>query len=54
MKRYYCPSPDAMDCPYLSQLGRCTLVNEGYDPLKECDDAYCYDPDGENWEDDEE
>ena len=37
-KRFYCPS-NAWDCPYWRKNGTCAMVDEGDDPVEECDDA---------------
>ena len=37
-KVFYCPV-DAMDFPYYT-MGCCTMVDDGYNPYLECDDAY--------------
>ncbi len=37
-KRYFCPV-NAYDCPYFTERGICSLVDEGANPLEECDDA---------------
>jgi len=54
MKKYHCPSPNAFgDCPYYDENGYCLMVDENLNPLDECDDAMCFDEDGEGWESDE-
>ena len=46
-KKFYCPVCD-WSCPYLNgEDGSCTMVDEGYNPVEECDTAmyYCSDDD---------
>jgi hypothetical protein len=39
MKKFYCPV-NGWDCPYFKiGAGTCKMVDEGRDPVKECDDA---------------
>lgn len=38
MKKFYCPV-NGWDCPYWKKDGTCKIVDEGKDPVKECDDA---------------
>ena len=38
MKKFYCPV-NGWDCPYWKKDGTCKMVDEGDDPVKECDDA---------------
>ena len=38
MKKFYCPV-NGWDCPYWKKNGSCKMVDEGFDPVKECDDA---------------
>lgn len=45
MKKFYCPV-NGWDCPYWKKDGTCAIVDEGNDPVDECDDAYFF------WEDD--
>lgn len=53
MKKYHCPSPIASgDCPYYDENGYCLMVNNGSNPLKECDDAMYFDEAEEGWEND--
>lgn len=42
MKHYECPVGD-WSCPYFDS-GDCLMVEDGDDPLVECDDAYALDP----------
>lgn len=39
MKVFYCPV-NGWDCPYWSAGMTCMLVNDGRNPLVECDDAF--------------
>lgn len=41
-KVFWCGGFDPT-CPYMSHIGTCLMVNEGLDPMEECDEA----PDGE-------
>jgi hypothetical protein len=44
-KKFFCPV-NGWDCPYWKKDGSCALVDEGDDPVVECDDAaYFYDDD---------
>lgn len=38
MEKFYCPV-NGWDCPYWKKDGNCGMVDEGFDPVKECDDA---------------
>lgn len=38
IKKFFCPV-NAWDCPYWKQDGSCSMVDEGDDPLQECEDA---------------
>ena len=38
MKKFYCPV-NGWDCPYWKRDGTCSIVDNGDDPVKECDDA---------------
>jgi len=38
MKKFYCPV-NGWDCPYWERDGTCSIVDNGDDPVKECDDA---------------
>lgn len=46
-KKFFCPT-NAWDCPYWKKDGSCSMVDEGDDPVMECDDA------GYFWGDEEE
>jgi len=56
MKKFYCPAEGDGDCPYYQPMhGTCGLVNEGYDPVEECDvAAFYYSEDCEDEEEEEE
>ena len=41
MKKFYCPV-NGWDYPYWKKDGTCAMVDEGDDPVKECDDAYTF------------
>lgn len=41
MKKFYCPV-NGWDCPYWKRDGTCSMVDEGDDPVKECDDVYMF------------
>lgn len=41
MKKFYCPV-NGWDCPYWKKDGTCAMVDDGDDPVKECDDAYTF------------
>ena len=56
-KKFFCPV-NGWDCPYFKEDGSCSMVDDGDDPVMECDDAYTFwcDEDHEDyfvWEDDE-
>lgn len=54
-KKFYCPV-DGWDCPYWKEDGTCQMVDDGDDPVMECDDAGAvYDPDDDYfvWEEEE-
>ncbi len=38
MKKFYCPV-NGWDCPYWKRDGTCSMVDDGDDPVRECDDA---------------
>ena len=38
IKKFFCPV-NGWDCPYWKQDGSCSMVDEGDDPVKECEDA---------------
>lgn len=39
MKKFYCPIED-WSCPYFKLNGSCGMVDEGFNPEVECDDAW--------------
>jgi hypothetical protein len=41
MKKIYCPI-NGWDCPYWKEDGSCSMVDEGNDPVAECDDAAAF------------
>ena len=44
MNEFMCPT-DAWDCPYCGRDGRCRMIEDGDNPIWECDDAgWMYDP----------
>ena len=45
-KKFFCPV-NGWDCPYCKKDLSCALVDEGCDPVEECDDAAIF------WEPDE-
>ena len=54
-KKFFCPV-NGWDCPYWKKDGSCSMVDDGDDPVMECDDAYTFwcDEDHEDyfvWED---
>lgn len=55
-KKFFCPTA-AFDCPYFKEDGSCSMVDDGDDPVMECDDAaYFFDEDEESpfvWEDED-
>lgn len=54
MKKFYCPV-NGWDCPYWKKDGSCSMVDDGFDPVKECDDAAAFwDPDDDYYVDEEE
>ena len=53
VKKFFCPV-NGWDCPYWKEDGSCSMVDDGDDPIMECDDtATFYDNPGEGfvWED---
>ena len=46
VKKFFCPV-NGWDCPYWKKDGSCSMVDDGDDPVLECDDA------GAFWDDDE-
>ena len=55
-KKFFCPV-NGWDCPYWKEDGSCSMVDDGDNPLVECDDALvvcCDDPeDAFVWEGDD-
>ena len=52
-KKFFCPV-NAWDCPYWKKDGSCSMVDDGDDPVMECDDAGAFwEPDEDHfvWED---
>ena len=53
-KKFFCPV-NGWDCPYWKEDGSCSMVDEGDDPVMECDDAGYFFGDDEDspfvWED---
>ena len=52
-KKFFCPV-NGWDCPYWKKDGSCSMVDDGDDPVMECDDAGYFYEDGEDyfvWED---
>lgn len=52
-KKFFCPV-NGWDCPYFNKDGSCAMVEDGDDPVFECDDAASYyngDDDYFVWED---
>lgn len=45
-KKFFCPV-NGWDCPYWKKDGSCSMVDDGDDPVMECDDAATF------WEPDE-
>ena len=53
IKKFFCPV-NAWDCPYFKEDGSCAMVDEGDNPVEECDDAGCFYDEDEDpfvWED---
>lgn len=50
MKVFYCPV-NAWDCPYWRKNGTCSMVDDGDNPLDECEDAMLFVSYGEKLED---
>lgn len=48
MKKFYCPV-NGWDCPYWKRDGTCSMVDEGDDPVKECDDAAVFWDEGDDY-----
>lgn len=52
-KKFFCPV-NGWDCPYFKKDGSCSMVDDGDNPVMECDDAgYFFGDDGAVWEDEE-
>ena len=49
MKKFYCPMQD-WDCPYWKDDNTCRIIDEGGDPGLECDDAYLWDIDEDDYD----
>lgn len=52
-KKFFCPV-NGWDCPYWKKDGSCSMVDDGDNPVMECDDAAAFYEDGEDyfvWED---
>lgn len=52
-KKFFCPV-NGWDCPYWKKDGSCSMVDDGDNPIEECDDAAYFCDDDENpfvWED---
>ena len=55
IKKFFCPV-NAWDCPYFKGDGSCAMVDDGENPLDECDDAgvlFDEDEDPYVWEDED-
>lgn len=55
IKKFFCPV-NGWDCPYFKEDGSCAMVDEGDNPVEECDDAgYFFDEEEDGlpyvWED---
>lgn len=51
-KKFFCPV-NGWDCPYWKKDGSCSMVDDGDNPVEECDDAAYFCEDGEDpfvWE----
>lgn len=48
MKKFYCPV-NGWDCPCWNKNGTCSIVDEGGDPVKECDDAALFWDEDDNY-----
>ena len=55
-KKFFCPV-NGWDCPYFKKDGSCSMVDDGDDPVLECDDAATFWADETDpyfvWEDDD-
>lgn len=40
-KKFFCPV-NGWDCPYWKEDGSCSMVDDGDDPVMECDDAAAF------------
>ena len=52
-KKFFCPV-NGWDCPYWKKDGSCSMVDDEYNPVDECDDAAAFWDEGEDifiWED---
>lgn len=52
-KKFFCPV-NGWDCPYWREDNSCSMVDDGDNPVMECDDAGCFWDEDENpfcWED---
>ena len=47
-KKFFCPV-NGWDCPYWKEDGSCSMVDDGDDPVVECDDAAYFYDDGEDF-----
>lgn len=56
IKKFFCPV-NGWDCPYWKKDGSCSMVDDGDNPVMECDDAgYFFGDDEDNpfvWEDED-
>ena len=55
IKKFFCPV-NGWDCPYWKEDGSCSMVDDGDNPVMECDDAGYFWPEDEEdnpfvWED---
>lgn len=41
IKKFFCPV-NGWDCPYWKEDCSCSMIDEGIDPLDECDDTACF------------
>ena len=54
-KKFFCPV-NGWDCPYFKKDGSCSMVDDGDNPVEECDDAAYFAEDDEDpfcWEDEQ-
>ena len=47
-KKFFCPV-NGWDCPYWKEDGSCSMVDDGDNPVMECDDAYSFWGDDADW-----